>query len=75
MAQVVYDLNNSAISLLRLFGAPFNIRQVLDLQLAFEALDGDFGADAVTIFGQRSSHGDAACRCLLLSTTNTILSC
>lgn len=66
--QVVYDFSNSAIALRRYFGEIFVIRQVLDLQLAYEALDGRVGADVVSVlraFGQQVSYSDAAHRCPL----------
>lgn len=67
--QVVHDFNNSAIALRRYFGAGFTIHQVLDLQLAFEAVHGRIGADAVAVmraFGQDASYSDASCRYHLL---------
>lgn len=70
--QVVYDFSNSAIALRRQFGAGFTIGRILDLQLAFEALHGRFGADVVTLlraFGQQVSYSDAAFRYLLHPTT------
>lgn len=67
VGQVVYDFNNSAIALRRQFGhKSFAIRQVLDLQLAFEALIGRVGADVASglnALGQRpASFRDAASR-------------
>lgn len=66
--QVVYDFSNSAIALRRLFGPGFAFCQVLDLQLAFEALHGHVGTDAVSVlraFGQQVSYSDVALRCAL----------
>lgn len=69
LLQVVHDFNNSAIALRRYFGAEFVIRQVLDLQLVYEAVCGRVGADAASVmraFGQDASYSDAASRCNLL---------
>lgn len=69
LPQVVHDFNHSAIALRRYFGAEFAINQILDLQLAFEAVHGRVGADAVSVmraFGSDASCSDAASRCHLL---------
>eukprot|EP00752_Nemacystus_decipiens_P003801 g3497.t1 len=63
--KIVHGFNNSAMALRRCFGAGFAIRQVLDLQLAFEAVFGRISADAVSVmraFGVDASYSDAASR-------------
>ncbi|CBJ28809.1 expressed unknown protein [Ectocarpus siliculosus] len=73
--KVVYDFSNSAIALRRQFGAGFTIGRILDLQLAFEALHGRFGADVVTVlraFGQQVSYSDAAFRALSCEEASTM---
>lgn len=65
LLQVVHDFNNSAIALRRHFGAECAIHQILDLELAFEAVHGRISADAISVmraFGQGSSYSDAASR-------------
>ncbi|CAN0118413.1 unnamed protein product [Ectocarpus fasciculatus] len=73
--KVVYDFSNSAIALRRQFGAGFTIGRIMDLQLAFEALHGRFGADVVTVlraFGQQVSYNDAVFRSLSCEEASTM---
>ncbi|CAM9303322.1 unnamed protein product [Ectocarpus sp. 13 AM-2016] len=73
--QVVYDFSNSAIALRRQFGAGFTIGRILDLQLAFEALHGRFGADVVTVlraFGQPALYNDSVVRALSCEEASTM---
>lgn len=71
--QIVHDFSNSAIALRWCFGTGLAIRQVLDLQLAFEAVYGRVDADSVSVvkaFGQEPScSDDTTSRCHLLPFT------